>query len=240
MKKIFILGAIFLLFVSSSKVNANESCSIIFDVDKNFLPGAVPVPTNETSRTQQATLEAINAIAQGATGTPPTWDGACYDTGLVGLLWFTFCQNGDAMVHAGGPIHFTWDVVCGLDADNDGIVDSYDNCPDIAQPNQKDEDGDTVGDICDDDTIYGNISGLVSFGVSIEIYKSSCGTNEPDIVVTDGNGYYALGDLANGTYMIVPIIPEGADYIFNPNFHKKITVSQAVSQSYDFTATEIP
>jgi hypothetical protein len=149
MKKIFIIGAIFLLFVSSSKVNADDSCNIIIDEEDTFLSGTVPVPTNETSRTQQATLEAINAIAQGITGTPPTWDGACYETGLTGLIWFTFCQNGDAMIYAVAPSHFPWDVVCGLDADNDDIVDSYDNCPDTYNLNQEDADNDGIGDACD-------------------------------------------------------------------------------------------
>jgi hypothetical protein len=37
------------------------------------------------------------------------------------------------------------------DVDNDGIFNSLDNCPDIANPQQVDTDGDAVGDVCDSD-----------------------------------------------------------------------------------------
>ncbi|MEM6581899.1 MAG: thrombospondin type 3 repeat-containing protein [Pseudomonadota bacterium] len=37
----------------------------------------------------------------------------------------------------------------GLDADSDGIIDSSDNCPDIANADQLNTDGDAFGDVCD-------------------------------------------------------------------------------------------
>jgi hypothetical protein len=36
-----------------------------------------------------------------------------------------------------------------FDSDNDGIADSMDNCPDVANPDQDDYDEDDVGDVCD-------------------------------------------------------------------------------------------
>jgi uncharacterized protein len=44
-------------------------------------------------------------------------------------------------------------VVIGLilDADNDGVPDATDNCPNVANPNQENNDGDSLGDACDPD-----------------------------------------------------------------------------------------
>jgi hypothetical protein len=227
MKKIFILGAIFLLFVSSSKVNADEICNIVY-----FYNTLVIVPTNETSRTQQATLEAFNTISPFF----GTWDGACYDAGISGSLWFTFCQNGDARIYAMTPYDFSWDVVCGLDADNDDIVDSYDNCPDIANPNQEDADLDDIGDACDNDTIYGTISGAIQGGITIDIYVYSCGLATTVATVTTNNeGYYAVGGLGNDSYGIVPYY---SDYVFSPKT-RILQIPQTDIKSYDFTATEL-
>jgi YD repeat-containing protein len=35
------------------------------------------------------------------------------------------------------------------DDDGDGVLDGADNCPVIANPNQSDQDGDRIGDLCD-------------------------------------------------------------------------------------------
>jgi len=37
------------------------------------------------------------------------------------------------------------------DIDNDGIIDTIDNCPDVNNPDQQDFDGDGIGNACDDD-----------------------------------------------------------------------------------------
>jgi hypothetical protein len=37
------------------------------------------------------------------------------------------------------------------DSDDDGIVDSLDNCPSIANPEQNNQDGDSKGNVCDED-----------------------------------------------------------------------------------------
>jgi hypothetical protein len=45
----------------------------------------------------------------------------------------------------------TEDLDCGTDRDGDGVLDAYDNCPVIANFDQRDTDGDSQGDACDDD-----------------------------------------------------------------------------------------
>jgi MYXO-CTERM domain-containing protein len=51
---------------------------------------------------------------------------------------------------------------CDLDTDNDGIPDATDNCPLVPNPDQRDSDGDTLGDACDptaDLTLVGGCAG---------------------------------------------------------------------------------
>ena len=38
-----------------------------------------------------------------------------------------------------------------MDGDGDGVADARDNCPDLANPNQVDDDSDGAGDYCDAD-----------------------------------------------------------------------------------------
>ena len=40
-------------------------------------------------------------------------------------------------------------ITSNIDTDRDGILDSEDNCPLIANPNQEDMDGDGIGDACE-------------------------------------------------------------------------------------------
>jgi hypothetical protein len=64
------------------------------------------------------------------------------------------------------------------DLDGDGIFDSADNCPTIANPTQSDFNGNGIGDSCEDSDGDG-----LSDALEIHTYGSS-----PDAVDTDGNG----------------------------------------------------
>ena len=77
-----------------------------------------------------------------------------------------------------------------IDTDQDGIQDSLDNCVNIANPNQRDTDGDGYGNYCDGDL---NNDGNVSFG-DLQIFKNRFGTTDLDADF-DGNGQVSFGDL---------------------------------------------
>jgi len=59
---------------------------------------------------------------------------------IIGGLVFTSFQSCD-----NEPVTFT----PVSDSDNDGVIDSIDNCPLIANPNQEDDDNDGVGNACE-------------------------------------------------------------------------------------------
>jgi rhodanese-related sulfurtransferase len=52
----------------------------------------------------------------------------------------------------GGMSAWSWETVPCVDTDGDGINDDLDNCPFIANPDQKDSDSDGIGDACADNT----------------------------------------------------------------------------------------
>ena len=41
------------------------------------------------------------------------------------------------------------DLIDNTDTDGDSIIDSEDNCPEMANSDQLDSDGDGIGDVCD-------------------------------------------------------------------------------------------
>jgi hypothetical protein len=101
------------------------------------------------------------------------------------------------------------------DSDQDGYDDDQDNCPGTPNPGQQDADDDGTGDVCDDDTIYGYISGEFKEGIDVNIAAASC--EGPTIIatlITDEDGYYSIGDLEDNWY---EVFPEDYDYTFVPN-----------------------
>ena len=124
----------------------------------------------------------------------------------------------------------------GSDTDNDEVIDGVDNCPNIANPDQKDVDNDGTGDICDTNTIFGTFSGDVQAGVNVCIYKLTCGGDLLiDTAIADENGYYAFDRLDDAFYNVVP---EDSNYSYNPE-HVSVQIPQTAIQPYDFTATGI-
>ena len=110
----------------------------------------------------------------------------------------------------------TYDPACEfqIDCDSDGVY-AEDNCPEMSNPGQQDADNDGTGDACDEDTLYGYISGEFKEGIDVNIYTASC--SMPTIIatlITDEDGYYSIGDLEDNWYQVSP---EDYDYIFLPN-----------------------
>jgi hypothetical protein len=127
-----------------------------------------------------------------------------------------------------------------VDSDNDTITNSIDNCPNVANPGQEDDDSDGTGDVCDNNTFYGTITGDEpedGVGVTILISRNSCGVTNPTAEFDTGvSGYYSYGDLDDYSYIITPIKP---GYSFTPEWYVA-TILQTEIQPFNFTATSIP
>jgi hypothetical protein len=127
----------------------------------------------------------------------------CICAGLI-VIWAT-----DVVVAE------TYDSACEfeIDCDSDGVYEE-DNCPEISNRGQQDADNDGIGDACDDDTIYGYISGEFKDGIDVNIDTVSCsGDSLVATLTTDENGYYSIGDLEDNLYVVTP---NDYDIIFYP------------------------
>jgi hypothetical protein len=81
-------------------------------------------------------------------------------------------------------------------------------------------------------TIYGTVSGDAQEGINVVIYLLSCGTPQPHAtVITDAQGYYVIGDLPNGRYLVGP---DDAGYSFSSSYW--VDIPQTEVQSHDFTS----
>ncbi len=81
-------------------------------------------------------------------------------------------------------------LVFALDSDSDGVDDALDNCIEIANPNQRDSNGDGFGNVCDADL---NDSGFVSFD-DLSLFKNAFNTANADADL-DGSGLVSFNDL---------------------------------------------
>jgi len=235
-----ILSLFIILNYAGTALGQDACASVIFDSSDIIVE---VLPTSETSKTQQAAYDFIalsNLRAEYGFFIPGPWTGTCYYLhDLFGMgTYGAVCIDGLWEFYGHSNIPYTsgtWDVICGADPDEDTIPDGADNCPAIANPNQEDADSDNIGDVCDNNTIYGHVSGDIQSGVSLTLQIYSCGLVDLEGTTTDENGYYAFGGLQNRSY-VVGVVDD--NYTFDPPYIT-LPIPQTEIQSYDFTATNL-
>ena len=131
--------------------------------------------------------------------------------------WASACINlVFAMVLASTPV-----LAVPGDADNDGIPDGSDNCPNVPNPLQEDADQDSVGDVCDvcpldgandydEDGLCGQILDLPTLSQITVPGPVSCGLNFGNYVSGGGDS----GDCATGRSPISGECGYGFDQAF--------------------------
>ncbi|NNF15353.1 MAG: hypothetical protein HKN70_01335 [Gammaproteobacteria bacterium] len=79
-----------------------------------------------------------------------------------------------------------------VDSDGDGVSDNIDNCTDVANPDQRDTNGDGFGNLCDPDL---NNDGVVNF-IDVSLWAPFFGTADSGDADFDGNGLVNFVDFA--------------------------------------------
>jgi hypothetical protein len=123
-----------------------------------------------------------------------------------------------ALASTEGPLTYTCappgsGTRMGIDRDEDTILDGLDNCPSASNPDQLDTDGDTLGNVCDDDDDGDGLLDAVETNTGIYVGPNDTGTN-PLLADTDGDGYFDGAEIAAGTdptdpdsYPAAPAVP---------------------------------
>ncbi|MEE9130465.1 MAG: FG-GAP repeat protein [Phycisphaerales bacterium] len=128
-----------------------------------------------------------------------------HDAAPVDLFGSAVALNGTSVIvgsegddddgTASGSAYFY--ALDGPDADNDGIADMCDNCPDVFNPQQEDRDEDGVGDACDGPP--GDLDGDGSVGATdlliLLVNWGRCADCDDCIADIDGNCTVGASDL---------------------------------------------
>jgi hypothetical protein len=123
----------------------------------------------------------------------------------------------------------------GCDNDVDGIVDPFDNCPAVTNPDQQDVNSDGEGDVCDTDTIFGYVTGSISEVTQtfLTITRFSCGGDVVKCTINpDATGYYVCSII--DSYKNYGVKAELGNCAFNPLFYDNITIPRTDHFPYNF------
>ncbi len=114
-------------------------------------------------------------------------------------IWTSLSANKNYLLQVipkSGQSSFNWDYALAWqlasDLDGDGIVDTEDNCTLVANPNQRDTDGDNFGNFCDADLNQDLQTDLSDFSL-FRIAFSTTGDPNADF---DGDGSVDLNDFS--------------------------------------------
>ncbi len=81
----------------------------------------------------------------------------------------------------------------GVDTDGDGVDDSVDNCSAVANPDQRDTNGDGFGNICDPDLNNDGVVNFVDISAWTPLFNTACGDVDADF---NGDGNCNFADYA--------------------------------------------
>lgn len=147
---------------------------------------------------QQTTIQQANLVDAS--------DAAVTMSGLVGSnrvdLKFGFDQNNEILLlaKADGKIRRLESILPQPDQDGDSITDSVDNCLLVANPNQRDTNGDGFGNACDPDLDNNNI---VNF-IDISLFSAVFGQTDEDADFNGDGAVNFLDFVLVGEYFLAP------------------------------------
>jgi hypothetical protein len=99
---------------------------------------------------------------------------AAYELGNGEILWTngSFLRSDTNVVLDDGSFRFIspTSVSIGVDSDDDGLLDDADNCTNVANADQRDTDGDSIGNICDADLDQDCVVNFVDLGIFRSVF----------------------------------------------------------------------
>ena len=165
-------------------------CAGVYPVFANVDDPGAPSPLVPTA----TPIEDLVGVPVDSFTPPPGSGGDSFDLAAVGLhaIRFVRIDGGPIDARLGGLSGFDLDAIAGVhsidtaglpDTDGDGIPDVADDCPDVADPMQRDSDHDGVGDACQGGPL------LDTDGDGVPDATDNCPlVPNPDQKDTDGDG----------------------------------------------------